>query len=108
MMPTSPSQSYLTRLPSPADLLGPLCELLWLGRLRARGQLERIVVVAGDHVDVQVEDRLPGRAAVRLQEVHAVAVERVAHLGREALSRDRDVRELVVLDLEDVGRVLAR
>src|SRR5215213_3643333 len=48
---------------------GDLVAVAGLGQPR---QPQRIVRVARDHVDVEVEHRLPGRPPARVEEVHAV------------------------------------
>src|SRR2546421_652562 len=58
---------------SAAQLVRDALELVRVGLLRARRQLERIVVVARDHVDVEVEDGLPGGRPGRVDQVDPVA-----------------------------------
>ena len=70
------------------------------------GQLQRVVVVAGDHVEVEVEDRLPGGGAAGVEDVEAVGLERLLHPRGEAAGGERCVRlEVLVGDLEQVRRV---
>src|SRR4051794_15641015 len=105
-IPTSPSRSSLTVLAT--QLLRDLLDLVRVALLRADRQLERVVLVARNHVDVEVEDRLPGRALGRVEEVDAVGIERVAHLERQPLGRGHHLAERLLVDLVQVLVVLAR
>ena len=71
-------------------------------------QAQRVVAVARDHVDVEVEDRLPRGGAAGVQEVHAVGAERVLGARGEALGGGGARRQVLVADRQQVGRVLAR
>ena len=73
--PTLPSRSKLAA----TDLTGDLLELLGIGLHRLAGEPQRVVVVARDHVHVEVEDRLPGGGLAGVEQVHAVGAEPVAH-----------------------------
>jgi hypothetical protein len=72
------------------------------------GQAQRVVLVARDHVDVEVEDRLPGRRPPAVHEVHAVGAEALARAAGESLRRRHHGREVVLGDLAEVGGVAAR
>src|SRR5437773_12517191 len=54
-------------------------KLARIRRLRDPRELQRIVLVAGDHVHVEVEDRLPGGAAHVAEDVEPGRFERLAH-----------------------------
>src|SRR5437667_7722199 len=54
-------------------------ELAWIGRLREPRELQGIVLVAWDHVHVEVKDRLPGGATHVAEDVEAGRFERLAH-----------------------------
>ena len=67
-------------------------------------QLQRVVVVARDDVDVEVEDGLPRRRAARVQEVDAVGAERLLRPVREALrAAHARVEVLRGIDSRSVG-----
>src|SRR5829696_5828448 len=68
---------------SATQLAGDAGELLLVGLAGVGRQLERVVVVAGDDVQMEVEDRLPGRRLRRVEDVDAVAAEAVAHAPSE-------------------------
>ena len=51
------------------------------------GQSHRVVGVARDHVQMEVEDGLPARRAARVDEVDAVGAERSGHALRQPLGR---------------------
>ena len=70
------------------------------------GQSHRVVGVARDHVQVEVEHGLPGDRAARVDQVDAVGAERLGHALRQPLGRLNDGGELVGRDLEQVARVL--
>jgi hypothetical protein len=59
-------------------------------------------------VDVEVEDRLPRRCAARVDEVDAVCAERLLGARGEPLGGRGNRGEVLLADLEQVGRVLAR
>src|SRR5581483_757229 len=87
---------------------GDLRDLVGVALLRNPGKLERIVLVARHHVDVEVEDRLPGRGAAGVDQVDPVRLERLLHPACQPL-RGEDARAQVLgLDLEQVGRVPPR
>src|SRR4051794_12352077 len=62
--PSSGRRSAAQRLRRGGDLVP-------VARPRRPGQAERVAGVARDHVQVEVEDRLPRRAPARVQEVDA-------------------------------------
>src|SRR5690242_12109530 len=101
-----PGQTYHHTPPesqcSGADFGGHFRELFGVRRLRTGGKLEGVVLVAGDHVNVEVEDRLPGGRLAGIEQVHTVAAEPVAHLLGQVLRGRERVREIVVTDLVEV------
>src|SRR5690349_3624257 len=54
-------------------------DLLAVARRRVPGQPQRVAGVTRDHVDVEVEDGLPGRLPARVEQVHAVRVQTLVH-----------------------------
>src|SRR3954451_344709 len=103
--PMSPSREDATLA---TELVGHLRELVLVDIHRFAGQLERVVLVARDHVHVVVEDGLPGGRLGRVEQVHAVAAERVALLDRNPVRHlDRRVERLL-RRLPEVARVLLR
>src|SRR4051794_13871590 len=72
------------------------------------GQPQRVAVVAGDHVQVEVEDRLPGLLPARVDDVHAGRLQALTHARGHDLGRPRAGREVLRIDLEQVPGVLAR
>src|SRR4051795_9907578 len=105
-IPTSPSRSSLTVLAT--QLLRDLLDLVRVALLGAHRQLQRVVLVARDHVDVEVEDRLPGGALGRVEQVDAVRLEAVAGADGQTLGRGHHLAERLVVDLVQVLVVLAR
>ena len=61
--------------------------------------------VAGDEVEVDVEDGLPGDFAIELEEGKAIAVEAVFEEGGHALDGGHHAGELFGGQVEEVGRV---
>ena len=57
------------------DRCGDCGDLVQVAPPRDPRQLQRIVLVAGDDVDVEVEDRLPGGGAAGIEQVEAVRLE---------------------------------
>src|SRR3954468_23367317 len=80
--PTSPWRSKRARA-SATKLIGDLGELLLVGLLGPGGQLQRVVVVARDHVDVEVEHRLPRGGLGGVEQVDPGAAQAIAHPLRE-------------------------
>src|SRR3954447_11120484 len=105
--PRSPSRSKRARSAIP-KLPGHLGELALADVHRLARELEGIVLVTRDHVYVEVEDRLPGRALARVDEVHPVAIEGVAGPKRHALGGVGGPGQVVVIDVVEVARVPAR
>src|SRR5215218_5424369 len=102
--PTFPRRSSRA-LRSATQLLRDGRQLLVVGLLRARRELERVVLVAGDHMDVEVEDRLPGGGPERVQQVHAVGAEPLSHARSEAPGCRGGARQVLFGHLEQVLRV---
>src|SRR5690242_9424236 len=105
--PTSPSRSKRTSW-SATQLGRDPRQLVRARLLGAGGELERIVHVARDRVDVEVEDRLPRGGPARVEQVHAVAAELLLLHAREALSAGGGGGEVCFRDLEVICRVVAR
>ena len=82
-------------------------DLVGVARRRRPRQPQRIAVVARDHVDVEVEDRLPGGRAARVEQVDAVGTEALGGRPRQPLRRGDGGGEVLGIDLEQVGRVPA-
>jgi hypothetical protein len=57
---------------------------------------------------MEVEHGLPRRRLRRVQEVHPIAAEPLAHPLRQSFRRGHDVRKVLIADLEEVARVVAR
>ena len=83
-------------------------DLVHVGPAGDPRQLQRIVLVAGDDVDVEVEDGLPGGGPGRVEEVEAVGLQRGLHSLGDPLGGDGAVAEVVGVDLQQVGGVPAR
>src|SRR4051794_41829219 len=102
---TTPAWAGPTRTKLPATQVARHGRKLVLaGLARAHRELERVVVVARDHVDVAVEYRLPGGRLAAVEQVHAVAAQAVAHGDGEPLGGHRGVLEGLVVDLGEVAR----
>ena len=91
-----------------AQLRGHLGELALLRLARHARQLERVVLPARDHVDVEVEHGLPGGGLAAVEEVHALGAELVAHAGGQPLGRGHGVLEVLVRRLVEVLGVVLR
>ena len=80
---TAPSRSSANRRaqPSPSPLIRSATAAISSGVAAARDprQLQRVVLVARDHVEVEVEDRLPGGRPAGVEDVEAVGLERLVH-----------------------------
>src|SRR5215218_10745594 len=83
-------------------------DLLAIAGRRSPRQSQGIAGVARDHVQVEVEHRLPRRAAARVEHVDAVRAEPLADERSELLRRRRARVEVLAPDLQQVLRVLAR
>ena len=59
----------------------------WSPGAGIHGSSQRVVLVARDDVDVEVEDRLPRRGAARVEQVDAVGAEALARLAARAAAR---------------------
>ena len=77
------------------------------GRRRPR-QAQRIALVARNHVDVEVEHRLPGRRTTAVDQVDPFRAEPLMLALGDPLRRHGAGREVVVADGEQVGRVHLR
>src|SRR5262245_16820581 len=75
---------------------------------RLPGQAQGVVEVARDHVQVEVEDRLPSGGLAGVQEVDAVAAELVAHAERQPFRGGDRALEILVGRVVEVARVVAR
>src|SRR5688572_28820111 len=106
-MPRSPSRSSRA-CSATAQLRRDLGQLALLGLARLAGQPQRVVVVARNHVHVQVEDGLPRDRLAGVEQVDAVAVEPVAHAEQQPLRGGDRVLEVFVGRLVEVARVVAR
>jgi len=62
----------------------------------------------GDQVDVHVEDGLPARCSVRLEQRHAVGPKAFLQERRDVMDRAHHVRGFFSADVPDVSRVTAR
>src|SRR5437868_966528 len=81
------------------DALGVLREHRLVGHL-AGVQLERLALVAGNYVEMDVENGLPGRRLVELDDAHAVRLERLTDPARHVLRRLDKVGERARIDVE--------
>src|SRR3954471_17196220 len=79
-----------------AKVAGNGCELRRVGGLGCPGQLQRIVGVAGNHVYVEVEDRLPRGPPHVVEDVESGRLQRLLHALDDAPHR-RDGGDQVVL-----------
>jgi hypothetical protein len=70
--------------------------------------LHRVVCVARDEVQVEVEDVLPGPAAAVLPQVHAERAELVLRDSGEQVCGGHDGRRFVAVGIPDVAPVLSR
>src|SRR5262245_50849581 len=86
--------------------LGDLGDPAGVPRRGNPGQLERIVLVPGHDVDVEVEDRLPGGGAAGVDQVDPVRGEDVLHQLRQPLRREDRGGEVLIADLHQIARVL--
>src|SRR5262245_59195850 len=87
----------LPRVPLPAEIGCDLGQRVACGLLLPHWELERVVLVAGDHVQVKVEDGLPGRGLTAVQHVDAVAPETVPYpLGEPLGGRARGCQVALV------------
>src|SRR5215204_1534662 len=102
--PTSPCCSK--RIRSATELGGHLGQLALLGLHRLAGQAKWVVLVARDHVDVEVEDGLPRRGLGRDEQIDPVGPEVVAHPGGQPLGGAHHPAQALVGDVVDVAGVL--
>src|SRR5215212_4424984 len=105
--PRSPWRASRARSAT-AELRRDLRQLALLRLERLAGQPQRVVLVARDHVQMQVEDGLPRRLLARVEQVDAVAAERVAHPQGQPLRGGDRVSEVLLRRLVEVPRVVAR
>src|SRR5918999_4296256 len=105
---TTPRSPLRSNLAFATQLAGRLGQLVLFDVHRAAGQPERIVVVARDHVQVEVEDRLPGRLLAGVQDVDPVAAERVPHALGQPLGGRHGAGQVLLPDLVQVARVRPR
>src|SRR5579875_2127212 len=80
-------------------------DLVRVARLRDPGQLQWVAVVARDHVEVEVEHRLPGRRTAGVHEVDAVGPERGQGSPGEPLGGADRRGEVLGIDIEQVLRM---
>src|SRR3954470_22927088 len=88
--------------------LGDLGDLVRVARLGDPGELQRIALVARHDMYVEMEDRLPGGCSAGIDQVDPVRAQHVLHPPRQPLRREGGGCEIVLADLEQVGRVLSR
>src|SRR5581483_9550518 len=85
-----------------AQRLRRLCDLLGIAGLRNPGQLQRVLLVARNHVHVKVKNGLPGRPAVRVQKVHAVGAEALHDSPGDGLGRHDHRLEILRLGVQQI------
>src|SRR5205085_193087 len=78
-------------------------DLVAVARRRVPRQPQRVPRVARDHVDVEVEDGLPGRLPARVEQVHAVCMQTFLRARGHQLRGARAGLEILVRDLQQVG-----
>ena len=78
----------------------------WGLRFPRRG--ERVACAPGDQVNMHVENGLPARCSVGLEEGQAVGLEPVPEERGDVVDRSHHVSGLIAADVPDVGRVTAR
>src|SRR5450759_2072382 len=83
------------------------CDLLRIARRRDPGKAQRVVLVARNHVDVEVEDALPGHLPAGVHEIHPVGSQTLVGASCEPLGGDRHGLQVLRLDAQEVGRVRA-
>src|SRR4051794_15458314 len=69
------------------------------------GQLQRIILVSGHDVDVEMEDRLPGRRPAGVDQVDPIGAEGLLHAPCKTLRGQQGRRQVIRSDLEQVRRV---
>jgi hypothetical protein len=90
---------------APHDEFRRCLDLLWIARPGQPREAERVILVTRDHVQVEVEDGLPGGRSVEVGQVHAVSAERIAGAHSDPLRGARDRCEVLGTDVVDVTRV---
>ena len=83
------------------DLVRHARQLGGVGGPRHPWQLQRVVLVARDHVHVEMEDRLPRGATDVVQDVEAGRVERLAHALGHAPRRLHGGEQVVVVQVSN-------
>src|SRR4051812_37120165 len=88
-----------------SQFVGDLGDLVGVPGLGNPGQLQGIILVAGHHVDVEMEDGLPRRGPAGVDQVDPVGAQDVLHPLREPLGGERCCGEVLLPDLEQVRGV---